>query len=403
MNKWNFHLPEGFTDTMPAQCAAKRSMEQCLRELFSIHRYREVETPGMEFLDVYTCGEGFAAPEQLFKSFDQQGRILTARFDGTIPVARMAATKFPNESLPLRLSYIENMYRFSESGGGRQKGFTQAGVELLGSDSPPADGEVIALAIKAAEKVGLTQIQVGVGQVEFFRGLAEEWELNTEQELHLMKCIDSKELIAIEQFVEEAGLPDNASEVLALMLYGDGRIEQLSEYRALVKNERSLAALDNLQQVLDFLGDLNLLSYISVDLGLLQSLDYYTGIIFKGFTYAIGSPLFSGGRYDRVVSAFGRDLPATGFSMGIDYALTAIQRQNLAEPNRPKFSVVCYADKQRKAALSAAEELRRKGRASELHLAPCSKEQAMKWAKERGAGELIYIEDDGSLYRSNPV
>ncbi|MGI6545288.1 MAG: ATP phosphoribosyltransferase regulatory subunit [Fastidiosipilaceae bacterium] len=397
MTKWHFHTPEGFIDIMPSPCASKRRMEQKLRELFGSFHYREIETPGMEFLDVYTCGDGFAVPEQLFKTFDHRGRVLASRFDGTIPVARMVATKFADQPLPLRLSYIENMFRFDESGGGRQKGFTQAGVELLGSVAPTADGEVVALAIRAALTAGISQIQVTIGQVDFFRGVSEEWGLNEEQEQRLIRMIDAKELVAIEQFCEEESFSGKARQVLSLMLQGSGQISQIDDYAKLVDNPRSLAALDNLRQVLSYLDDLDLLSFISLDLGLLQSLDYYTGMIFKGFTYAMGYPLFSGGRYDRVVSAFGRDLPATGFSIGIDFALTALSRQGCLPVDSEQFVVVAYAQDQRKSALAHATLLRNEGRAVEICYSTKDKEEAIAWAAERQAEWLDYIDSAGEL------
>ena len=133
MGKWQFHTPDGVADLLPEDCAAKRRLENSLRQLFDQRGYREVETPGIEFYDVYAAGSGFAAQEGLFKFFDQQGRILCLRYDGTVPVARLAATVCRDAEPPLRFSYIGNMYRYNEYGGGRQREFAQAGIELLGS------------------------------------------------------------------------------------------------------------------------------------------------------------------------------------------------------------------------------------------------------------------------------
>jgi ATP phosphoribosyltransferase regulatory subunit len=127
MGQWQFHTPDGVQDLLPDDCYAKRQLEKELRDLFGQWGYLELETPGIEFYDVYACGSGLAPQEGLFKFFDQQGRILCLRYDGTVPAARVAATLYRDHPLPLRFSYINSMYRYNESGGGRQREFTQAG------------------------------------------------------------------------------------------------------------------------------------------------------------------------------------------------------------------------------------------------------------------------------------
>jgi ATP phosphoribosyltransferase regulatory subunit HisZ len=109
------------------------------------------------------------------------------------------------------------------------------------------------------------------------------------------------------------------------------------------------------------LDDYELMPYISIDLGMLQSINYYTGIIFKGFTYGLGFPLFSGGRYNGAVAAFGRDLSATGFSIGINFVMSALRRQGLIEQRKQDIVRLLYPDNLRKAAYTAADRWRRDG------------------------------------------
>lgn len=177
MGQWKFHTPNGVTDLLPAGCRNKRQIEQSVRLMFEQRGYQEIETPSMEFFDVYAANTGAVPQEELFKFFDEQGRILCLRYDGTVPVARMAATLLRDETPPLRFSYLGNMYRFREFGGGRQREFTQAGVELLGDQSPEADAEVIATAIAAAIACGIDDMQVSIGQVGFFKALLDMWQI----------------------------------------------------------------------------------------------------------------------------------------------------------------------------------------------------------------------------------
>ena len=205
MGQWQFHTPEGVMDYLPDDCAVKRQLEHRIRQLFSSRGFDEVETPGFEFYDVYAGSAGFTPQETLFKFFDHKGRILCLRYDGTVPVARLAATICKDAPLPLRLSYLGNMYRFNESGGGRQREFTQAGVELLGRTGADADAEIIATAIESARALGLKDLQVSIGQVAFFKGLIAQWGLDEEQARRLPQLIDARETVALEQLVGEIG------------------------------------------------------------------------------------------------------------------------------------------------------------------------------------------------------
>ncbi len=397
MGQWQFHTPDGVSDLLPRECSAKRQMEQRLRQVFQCRGYQEIETPGIEFYDVYAAGSGAVPQEGLFKFFDHQGRILCLRYDGTVPTARVAATLCQTDPLPLRLSYIGNMYRYNEFGGGRQRAFCQAGIELLGSESPAADAEVIATAIAGALAVGIEDLQVSLGQVAFFHGILAEWEISGELAEQLPHLIDSKQLVAIEELAAQLALPEKARRVLLKLASSMMTEDDLTELAALVSHPVALAALDNLRAVLHVLRDYNCLRYISIDLGMLQSLNYYTGIIFKGFTYGLGFPLFSGGRYDHLVRSFGRDLTATGFSMGVSLAQTALQRQGKGPDDPAKPIWITYEEGKRAAALRLADELRRSGKDvvcdcdayNRADPPKCPKDQPILLVKENGAKEWI--------------
>lgn len=361
MGQWQFHTPEGVIDYLPEECAVKRSLESKLRAYFLTRGYDEIETPGIEFYDVYAGSEVFTPQETLFKFCDHKGRILCLRYDGTVPAARLAATVCRDAEPPLRFSYLGNMYRFNESGGGRQREFTQGGLELLGLDSPDADGEIIAAAIGSAQSLGIRDIQVSIGQVSFFKGLVEEWQLSQEDAENLQLMIDTRQTVALDELIRRLGLSENDRAVLEIMTSHDGNIDVIDKLKRLVDYPGCIEALNNLQAVLNVLDDYDLMSYISIDLGMLQSINYYTGIIFKGFTYGLGFPLFSGGRYDGAVAAFGRDLAATGFSIGINFVMSALRRQGSSETKLQPAVRLVYEQDMRKKALAVSNEWRQRG------------------------------------------
>jgi len=397
MGKWKYYTPDGVADILPEECSKKRVIEKKLRKLFSLSGYREIETPGLEFYDVYASGEGFAPQEGMFKFFDHQGRILSLRYDGTIPAVRVASTLMKETKPPLRLSYIGNMYRYNEIGGGKQREFTQAGIELMGPNNSSADAQVISTAIDSALICGITDLQVSLGNVEFFKGLTEEWNVGKESVKLLLKFIDGKETVALEDLSEELGLNENAKTVLLKMTSSYGTFDLIEEMKNLVTNKRSLEALDNLKEVLEILSDMDLLKYVSLDLGMLQSLDYYTGIIFKGFTYGIGFPLFSGGRYDNVASEFGRDLPATGFSIGINFVMNALRIQMKETSDFGTQIIVGYDEVSRKKAFDFAKSKRAENIRTELDCLDLTLEKLKIYAKSVGVSEVYYIDAQGSV------
>ncbi len=392
MGNYRFHTPDGVTDILAEDCSAKRRAEQKLRVLFDSWGYQEIETPGLEFYDAYSEGS-FVAQEDLCKLGDRDGRLLALRYDGTIPVARLVATTLRDVPAPIRISYIENMYRFRESGGGRQREFCQAGVELLGLSTARADAEVIALAIASALEIGIPDLQISIGQVEFFKGLMEEWKVSAEDADEISREIDRKDTVALEKMAERLGLSKEARETLLMCPSVFGTYEALDRFAARVTGARAKAAITNVREIFEVLEDYDYLKYVSVDFGMLRGLDYYTGMIFRGFTYEVGFPIISGGRYDQVVASFGRDLTAVGFSLGVNLCMTALRRRGAENEQTYADAVIGYSDEpgMRKLAIAMAEDLRAEGMRVILDCDKKSEEELELYADTRKVEQVIFL------------
>lgn len=393
MSDYRFYTPDGVSDLLVEELAYRRQAEAKLRRLFTCSGYQEIQTPGIEFYDVY-AGGAFVKAEELYKLTDQEGRLLALRYDGTVPSARLAATLLKEETLPLRLAYLEPMYRFRESGGGRQREFLQAGIELMGVSGAESEAEVISLAIKAARETGLEALQVSIGQPDFFRGLMEDWGIPEADAAKISAAIDRKDILALEEAAHRFHLQPEEQTTLLLIPELFGTYDTLERFSQMVSNPKSLAALENLKNILDILGDYDLLDYISIDLGMLSSLDYYTGVIFKGFTYEVGFPIISGGRYDQVVSVFGRELSAVGFSMNVDLCLTALQRQGKAFPKKANEVFLTFSPEQegRRKAFAWAEQLRQEGLTVVVDNQGLDQASAIALAKKQRFQRVLRIE-----------
>lgn len=395
MGNNKYYTPDGFNDTLPGICSFKKDAESKLRRLFSLHGYSEIETPGIEYCDIY-MKPSFLKEEELYKMVDQKGRLICARYDGTIPTARFAATLYKDEPLPLRLCYIENMYRFNQSGGGKQSEFTQAGVELMGASGSDSDAEVIALAISAALETGVEDLQISIGQTKLFEGLARQFGLDGESTDKLKSAIASKDSVMIEKTASEAGLSTDDARTLQMLTEFSGSDEMLDEFEKRVTDEQAIEALKNIREILAALDEYGYLKYVTVDLGLFGNEDYYTGVIFKGYTYEVGFPIISGGRYDNTVGVFGREMSCVGFSLSLSLAITALGRQGKIPDEKGPDAIIGYdinIPGARAAALALAMKLRGEGSTVILDSSHLSEEELDEYAGKRAIAATFYINE----------
>lgn len=362
MKQIDVRIPEGMQDTLPGECLRKRQMEMALRGLFAHYGYQEIETPLLEYYRVMDDAT-FGFPEShVFKTFDRRGRILAIRPDSTIPAVRMAASRLSEALLPLRLCYMQSAATYRMDTVSALCEGTQAGVELMGEGGPYADAEIIALAVESLKTAGLKDFQLDVGQVQFFTGFMEEAGLNEQQAEMIARFVDDKNMLGMDLYLKEQGLSDEITRKLGKLtqLYGDESI--LEEAEKMTKNATCLSAIENLKQVRDILYAYGLMDYISFDLGMVGGINYYSGMIFRGLTPHLGQPLLSGGRYDGLPGAFGRDMPATGFALSVKLLMIALEQQGEVFQSPKTDMVLGFEAEALKEALHYAGQMRKEGK-----------------------------------------
>ena len=397
MSKWKIYTPDGVQDILFDECYAKREMESRIRKTFRSYGFYEIETPTIEFYDVFSTDIESFPQEAMVKFFDPKGRILVLRPDITVPVARLTATKNRDLQLPIKYSYIGNVFRFNEIGGGRRNEFTQVGVELLGDSSFESDAEIIAVAINTLKAAGLENFQIDIGQVEFFNGLAEEAGLTEQDISRISKLIDRKDYVGVEEIVNRYEMTSELRELILKLPSLFGSLDVIEKLKKITRNKRSLAALENIEEVINILGDYGFTKYLSIDLGMLKGPDYDTGIIFRGFTYGVGFPILSGGRYDSLTSTFGKDCPAIGFSIGINMLMVALDKTQLSKDRPSVDTVICYYKSNRKSAIEIAETLRKQDMNIETMVITEGIEKGIEYARSKQIGGVIFIGDSGRI------
>jgi len=364
MSKKLLHTPEGVRDIYGKEYARKLMVEKKLHEQIAGFGYEDIQTPTFEFFDVFSKEIGTTPSKELYKFFDKENNTLVLRPDFTPSIARCAAKYFMDEQIPIRFSYMGNTFTNTSNLQGKLKEVTQMGAELIGDSSVEADGELISLVVESLKSVGLTQFQISIGEMEYFKGLCEESGLDEETELDLRECISGKNYFAAQELLDERNVKEPYKSTLLKVADMFGNMCSLSEAKNLVHNERSLRAVERLEKLLEVLKLYNTADYVSFDLGMLSKYNYYTGVIFKAYTYGIGNAVVKGGRYDNLLYQFGKEAPAIGFVIVIDDILEALARQkvDIDVPGSPKViyykpgDCADYADK-----LKKASALRRKG------------------------------------------
>lgn len=394
MDKYKKHVPDGVEDCLPAECYIKKTIESSLRSVFTLSGFDEIETPTYEHIDVFQSGVGSYIQESMIKFVDTNGRILVLRPDLTVPIARVAATKFDGKAK--RLFYIQNSYAAAEPAIGKAGEFTQAGIELIGDESDFADAEVIALAVKALKTAGLRSFTVDIGQVSFFKALIGEASLKDTEIDQLRHAVDAKDKMAIEALAKQFGLSEQLSAQITALTDLFGGSEVFEKALQVSQSKECVDAVENLRKVYTLLNEYGLSEYITIDLGMLHDIAYYSGIIFRGLATGIGFPVVSGGRYDELLGKFGNAAPATGFALGIKRVMIAMERQGLLSGYYVTDAIVSCDTGACGAAYAFAEALRKQGKRT-IFISGLSIGSLLSEKERVGAKEAVFFDASGCL------
>lgn len=272
----------------------------------------------------------------------------------------------------MTLCYTGNTFVNNSSYQGRLKETTQMGVERIGDDSPEADAELLAMTIESLLASGLTEFQVSVGQVDYFKSLLREADLEEEAEERLRSLISQKNYFAVEDLVKEQNLPESLEKAFRELPHLFGSSEVLAKARSLTENKCAIAAVERLEEIYEILKIYGYEKYVSFDLGMLSKIQYYTGIIFQAYTYGIGEPVVKGGRYNELLKHFGKPAASIGFVIVVDSLLMALSRQKIKVMEDEAPLILTYTEKNRREAILEAQRLRKEGTCVALR---CEKEE----------------------------
>lgn len=325
-------IPAGMRYYIGAEARLRRTIEDAAMTVFESWSYEEVITPSVDYYDLFEQGMGQAEAQRGFRFTDNDGRLLALRPDVTSSVARVAATLLADRPRPLRFCYAAPVFKQQpQSHAEWRRENTQLGCELIGAGGTPADLEVLRLAAEILERLNLkSSYCITINNVEFFNGIAAELNLDTPAREELRRLIDTREAAELQRFLNGfSGGADHAC-ALAQLTQLTGKRNVIDAARDVIRNERSIAALDELEKLWTDIESFNLQDSFDIDLGDVPSLDYYTGLSLKVFVHGAGTSIGRGGRYDGLTGNFGRAEPAVGFVLNLD-ALTEVVGRRMAQ------------------------------------------------------------------------
>jgi ATP phosphoribosyltransferase regulatory subunit len=289
-------LPSGTRDVLPDEMRELRSVGDAVRAVFDARGYGEVHTPALEH---ETPVRGGARPG--YRLFDEHGETLVLRSDMTVPIARVAATRYAGAEPPLRFCYLAHAYRAVRPHLGQAREMLQAGIELIGAPAPAGTAEALEVLCDALDAAGLTTYRIGVGDASLFPTLLHRAGVATDAQRQPLHELVTRDFVGLKRELDALGVGELLDTVQrrggpeVLDDVGDGGLRELHAQLSPRTAER-----------------------VIFDLGLTRDLGYYTGAVFEVYDAALGQPIGGGGRYDDLVGRFGRELPAVGWALNVE-------------------------------------------------------------------------------------
>jgi histidyl-tRNA synthetase len=377
-------------DLLPEDFAVKQKIVDVIREVYRLYGYEEVETPTLEYLELFEAKSGEEIRHRMFIFTDPHGRKLVLRPEVTASVARLVASKLSKRPLPLRLGYIADCYRYDEPQWGRRRRFWHGGFELFGARDPSSDAEIILASRDVFNRLAIRDYYFKLGHVGIIRGLLEKVEPRLQDTFLTMldRGMNTDAFEAIRDKVEPEALT-------AL-----NRLMGLKGSEAVLKNALDIVSpwkgaqdsLSNLSAIVEALKEADPSLRLEINLGFARGLEYYTGMIFEQKIPGEELSFNGGGRYDGLVELFGGgNIPAVGCAIGITRIQMYLTKSNARETSMPGAFLSFLSDKVRGYALQVSVSLRAAGVPVYVDVTRKKVGDAIEAASRRGVRFLVII------------
>lgn len=354
------HTPSGVRDILGFEYKNKYDLYDNIYNVMTGFGYSMIDTPVFEYIECFSKDIGSCPDNELYKITDKEGYTLALRPEYTPSIARVSAKYFNDAAGAIKLGYRGKVYRNYSSHTGKQNESTQLGAEYIGDGFIDADAETIALAINCLLCTGSDQFKISLGHSGIISSILKELSLSEKEEERFLAFIKNKNFYGLNDFLDKRNNDKKIRDIVNLCIDTitdensiDELIEKTKDFSDICEYIFYLKELYAILKVYD------VHKYVSIDLSLTSDYKYYTGIIFYGYTYGSGNAVLSGGRYDKLLSHFGKDAPAIGFAINIDDLMEAMKREGYSRYLYEPKDVILYEGAHRIEAIKNSQRMRK--------------------------------------------
>ena len=410
----------GMRDFLPADVRKREYVIGVIKEVYERYGFEPLETPAVENIETLMGKYGEEGNQLIFKilkrgEHEKTGEAdLALRYDLTVPLARVVA-QYQNELPKFFKRYqIQPVWRADRPARGRFREFYQCDVDVLGSRSMVVEAEICAAASDVLTRLGFSDFTIRLNHRKILSGLLETLEVPPDKHNDALIAIDKLDKIGTEG-VEKELLTKGVSQlaidsVLTILHFVQGQseteendswnqiiLETLSNH--LEQYDKELEGLGEIQRILNYSSTSSAGPHIKIDPSLARGLSYYTGAIMEVDVPGLAGSLGGGGRYDNLVGMFlGKDIPACGFSLGLERIIVVMVERNMfpaemvASP--ADVMVTIWNEDSVGESIGLATELRSKGLRVDLYPEADKMGKQFKYASARGIPFVAIVGDD---------
>lgn len=390
-NQIVFQLPRGTRDFTPEETEKRRYVEENMLSTFKSFGYKEIQTPTFETLELFTAKSGDLIIDEIYAFSDKGGRKLALRPELTAPVIRFYVEKMQMEPKPLKLFYFGNCFRYDRPQKGRYREFWQAGCEIVGTNTPEAYAELVAMAYTILKNVGLKNIKLNIGNLNIINSTFSQLGLSKDDQKKLLPLIDKSQFDDVFSLLPDLGITnDSAKKFIDMLQTSD--INKIKEY--FKEDTSAIDEISNMEKILDLLkGSFNVKDF-QIKMSIVRGLDYYKGLVFEIDAPVLGAEkqLCGGGAYDLVTLFGGRETPTAGFAVGFDRTILALETEQFPFPSlKTDVYIIPVSKEMIGKSIEITQNLRKEGILTDLDLLRRGIGKSLKFANSKNVEKVIII------------
>jgi len=386
-----FQVPRGTRDFTPDEMEKRRYIERNMTSTFLSFGYGEIQTPTFENIELFTAKSGEAILNEIYNLVDKSGRELALRPELTAPVIRCYVERLQMEPKPLKLFYFGNCYRYDRPQKGRYREFRQAGCEVIGVDTTEAIAELLALAFALLKNIGLKNVRINIGNLTIISAIFRKLNLLKDDQTKLLPLIDKSQFDDLNVSLQDCGVCEKDAEQFIHVL----QTSEISMIRSFIADDPdAMQELNILETIISLLKNAFHITEYDIKLSIVRGLDYYKGLVFEIDAPLLGAEkqLCGGGSYDLVSLFGGSEVPTSGFAIGFDRTILALEAEGFIFPSS-KLDVFIIPVNQDMihASIDIARQLRDKGISVDFDLLRRGMSKSLKYADTKNAEQVIIV------------